>query len=62
MKIDRETQGLLQDEQGLSTVEYIIILILIAVIGIVAWQNFGSAVKEKTESATGEIQGLGGGS
>ncbi len=59
MKIDLEQKELLQDEQGLSTVEYIIILVLIAVIGIIAWQNFGDAVKQKTESATGEIQGLG---
>ncbi len=55
-----ERAKLLKDEDGLSTVEYIIILILIAIIGIVAWQNFGQAVKTKAESATGDIQGLGG--
>ena len=58
MKIDRESQQLLHDEQGLSTVEYIIILILIAVIGIAAWQSFGSTVSSKVSSATGDIGGL----
>ncbi len=50
------------DEEGLSTVEYIIILILIAIIGITAWKNFGEAVEYKARSATTDINTLGGGS
>jgi len=49
---------LVRDEEGLSTVEYIIILVLIAVLGIVAWRSFGSAVKEKVQMSTGQVQGL----
>ena len=48
-----------QDEEGLSTVEYIIILVLIAVIGIVAWQAFGTAVKDKVDESTESITDLG---
>ncbi len=40
---------LLRDTRGLTTVEYIIVLGLIAVVGIAAWQQFG-------ETLTGEIQ------
>ncbi|MCU0673360.1 MAG: Flp family type IVb pilin [Myxococcota bacterium] len=64
MKIDLksklEKKSLVKDEEGLSTVEYIIILILIAVIAIVAWQAFGSAVKSKVEGSTDNITNLGG--
>lgn len=34
-------KGLLRDDAGLSTVEYVILLILIAVVGITAWRQFG---------------------
>ncbi len=51
--------GLLEDQHGLSTVEYIIILVLIAVIGIAAWKNFGEAVEFKARSATTEVNSLG---
>ncbi|MCB9599000.1 MAG: Flp family type IVb pilin [Sandaracinus sp.] len=62
MKIDLKSKlekSLVKDEEGLSTVEYIIILILIAVIAIVAWQAFGSAVKSKVEGSTDNITNLG---
>ncbi|HJK90970.1 MAG TPA: hypothetical protein RMH85_01515 [Polyangiaceae bacterium LLY-WYZ-15_(1-7)] len=61
MKIVKTLQQkkLAKDEDGLSTVEYIIILILIAVIAIVAWQAFGSAVKSKVEGSTSNISSLG---
>lgn len=51
-------QQLAKDQDGLSTVEYIIILILIAVIGIVAWRAFGEAVVAEVNEAEGEISGL----
>lgn len=55
----RTLSNLVNDDEGLSTVEYIIILVLIAVIGIVAWQSFGASVKQQVEGATGQIDGLG---
>ncbi|MEM1414889.1 MAG: hypothetical protein AAGH15_08310 [Myxococcota bacterium] len=49
---------LAKDQEGLSTVEYIIILVLIAVIGIVAWESFGQAVKDKVDNATDKVNAL----
>jgi Flp pilus assembly pilin Flp len=46
------------DERGLSTVEYIIILLLIAVAGIGLWRAFGNSVAAKIGNATSEVDGL----
>jgi len=56
--IDLENKALLQDEEGLSTVEYIIILILIAIIAITAWTQFGASVTGKANQSTTAINGL----
>lgn len=37
--------ALLRDEQGLSTVEYVIILLLVAAVAIGSWSVFGRQVK-----------------
>jgi len=37
---------LVRDQAGLSTVEYVIILVLIAAIAIGTWQTFGNKVKD----------------
>ena len=58
----RGVRALSGDERGLSTVEYIIILVLIAIIGIAAWKNFGEAVEYQARDATTDINTLGGGS
>jgi|GEM_PF-2524813 len=49
---------LLGDERGLSTVEYIIILCLIAVVGFALWKQFGQTVEGKTRGATTVVGGL----
>ena len=46
------------DEQGLTTVEYIIILFLIAVSGIAIWNTFGDTIDAKVGEADGEINAL----
>ncbi len=53
-----EQGSLLHDDHGLSTVEYVIILILIAIVAITAWENFGQAVEAKSRQGTGSINGL----
>ena len=40
-------KSLTTDERGLTTVEYIIVLVLIAVTGFAIWQKFGKTVKQK---------------
>ena len=54
----RLRDSLVRDERGLSTVEYIIILVLIAVAGIGLWRAFGDTVSQKIGDATGEVGGL----
>ncbi len=47
----RRTTELLEDTEGLTTVEYIIILCLIAVVGFAVWKKFGETVKTKVNGA-----------
>ena len=60
MKIKKSDriEGLLSDERGLSTVEYIIILCLIAVVGFAIWKKFGETVKGKVQGADGLVDTL----
>jgi Flp pilus assembly pilin Flp len=51
-------QLLARNERGLSTVEYIIILALIAIVGISAWSKFGTTVKSKIEGSQTVIEGM----
>jgi Flp pilus assembly pilin Flp len=56
MRIEAENQKpLLADKRGLTTVEYIIVLGLIAVVGIAAWQQFGETLIGEVEAADGYI-------
>ena len=52
-------RSLREDERGLSTVEYIIILILIAVLAIAAWKQFGESVEYHVRSSTTQVNHLG---
>ena len=47
--------SLIVDKRGLTTVEYIIVLGLIAVVGIAAWQKFGETLTGEIEAADGHI-------
>ena len=58
----RRTTDLLNDEQGLTTVEYIIILCLIAVVGFAVWKKFGETVKTKVNDANTVVDTLPGNS
>lgn len=42
---------LMRDKRGLTTVEYIIVLGLIAVVGIAAWQKFGETLAAEINAA-----------
>ena len=52
-------RALRRDQLGLSTVEYIIILILIAVVAIALWQTFGEAVGFRVREGTTAINKMG---
>ena len=47
--------GLLGDDRGLSTVEYVIILVLIAAAAIGTWVVFGGKVKDKINIANDQM-------
>jgi len=49
------SRSLVRDKRGLTTVEYIIVLGLIAVVGIAAWQQFGETLIGEVEAADGYI-------
>jgi Flp pilus assembly pilin Flp len=49
------SSALARDTRGLSTVEYVIILCLIAAVAVGLWNKFGSMVKTKLEASAGEI-------
>jgi len=51
----KNEKNLLDDRRGLTTVEYIIVLGLIAVVGIAAWQQFGETLIGEVEAADGYI-------
>lgn len=50
--------SLLHDNRGLSTVEYIILLVLLAVGGIQVWSSFSETVKGKITSSTNEVENM----
>lgn len=54
--IDRiRSHALVINTRGLSTVEYVIILCLLAVLAIGTWNEFGGKVREKLGDATKKI-------
>ena len=55
LRSDLGKGSLLRDDRGLSTVEYVIILVLIAAAAIVTWQTFGGKVKSKIDAANTEL-------
>lgn len=62
MRDRRSTQrGVAQlygDTRGLSTVEYAIILCLIAIVGFATWRTFGATVQEKVGRSNQTMEGL----
>ncbi len=46
-----------KDEEGLTTVEYALLLVLIVVVAVTAWQTLGTGVKTKVESVAETVTG-----
>ena len=51
----RRCCALSRDERGLSTVEYVILLVLVATIAIGAWRLFGDSVVSALQGTTGKL-------
>lgn len=46
-----------RDEEGLTTVEYALLLVLIVVVAVTAWQTLGTGVKDKVNSVANTVAG-----
>lgn len=53
--IVHRVRDLARDERGLSTVEYVVLLVLIVAMAVAAWQSFGSNVNGKLTQASGSF-------
>jgi len=51
----RNLNALVNETEGLSTVEYVILLVLIAVVGIAAWKTFGSTIVTRVNGGNSTI-------
>jgi Flp pilus assembly pilin Flp len=52
-KLNNLLAKLKQDQRGLSTVEYVVLLVLIVAIAVAVWNVFGNSLTEKlTDAAT----------
>jgi Flp pilus assembly pilin Flp len=49
---------LLRDERGLSTVEYVLIVALVAIVAFVAWQMIGRSAASRNRAAEGVVDDL----
>jgi Flp pilus assembly pilin Flp len=54
----RKLQALARDTRGAGFVEYIILVGLVALFCIVAYQAFGDAVSAKVTEQAGKVQGI----
>jgi Flp pilus assembly pilin Flp len=54
----RKFQELARDTRGAGFVEYIILVGLVALFCIVAYQAFGDAVSAKVQEQAGKVQGI----
>jgi Flp pilus assembly pilin Flp len=47
-----------EDEAGLTTVEYALLLALLVVAALATWTTFGGTIRNKVTAAGGAINGL----
>jgi hypothetical protein len=52
-------RSLRTDDRGLSTVEYVIVLMVVGLVGIAAWRGLGSQTASRALEARQEVSGLG---
>ena len=57
-KLNSRPLSLTKDQRGLTTVEYVIILVLVAVGGIGVWQTFGKTIATKMTGVDATISTL----
>jgi Flp pilus assembly pilin Flp len=48
-------KALWEDEGGLTTVEYALVLVLVVIVGVTAWTTLGTNVKNKASAMANEL-------
>jgi len=61
-RVGRLARGgqLVADQRGLSTVEYVIILVVVAALAVTAWNKFGEQVRAKLQYSNDQMKEVGG--
>lgn len=54
----RKNAGLVSDTKGLSTVEYLILLVVIAVAGITLWKKLGTSIETQSDTARQSLDAM----
>lgn len=44
------------DDRGLTTVEYVILLVVIAIVSVKGWQTFGATVKDRLDGSQTQFE------
>jgi Flp pilus assembly pilin Flp len=57
-RLRKNTTTLARDTRGIGTVEYVIMLVLVAILAIGAWQSLGSAIQKNVGGSTEKLDGL----
>ena len=55
-KLNELMTRLREDERGLSTVEYVVLLVLLVIMCVAVWNAFGSMLVEKLEESGEEFE------
>jgi hypothetical protein len=55
----RERESILSDTQGLTTVEYIVLICLIGIVSFSGWRTFGETIRDKIGIQESTLAGLG---
>jgi Flp pilus assembly pilin Flp len=48
--------SLFRDDRGLTTVEYVILLVLVAVMSVLGWNHLGNKIKDRVDRSNQSIE------
>lgn len=48
-----------RDEEGLTTVEYALLVALVVILGIAAWSTYGSILRNKVAASSNALNSIG---
>jgi Flp pilus assembly pilin Flp len=51
-------QNFQKDNRGVTSVEYVIILVVVACLAITFWKGFGTSIQEQVKASKTDVEGL----